>query len=98
MSTRGTSRGSHVFAAVHRFGATPTQLAAKSACFAQQRVRGDETPLGRLAAYLHDYATSQVHADALLVLSIQHDAIGSICRLGDLRLFARLGLPPTLDD
>jgi len=32
------------------------------------------------------------------VLSIQHNAIASMCRFGDPRLFARLELPPTLDE
>ena len=51
-----------------------------------------------LALYLEDPTTDVAHAHAVLVLSIQHNAIASMCRFGDPRLFARLELPPTLHE
>lgn len=51
-----------------------------------------------LAAYLLDPASGRAHAYALLVLALDGGAITSITRFGDPRLFARLGLPRTVDD
>ena len=59
-------------------------------------IRANRQPA--LALYLVDPATGAAHAHAVLILSIQGDAIASMCRFGDPRLFPRLGLSPTLDE
>jgi RNA polymerase sigma-70 factor (TIGR02960 family) len=51
-----------------------------------------------LAVYLHDPTSGQAHPYAVLVLCVDHDALASICRFGDLTMFERLGLPPMLTD
>ena len=66
-----------------------------------ERFRVVETRANRqpaLALYVEDPATGAAHAHAVLILSIQDDAIASMCRFGDPRLFARLELPPTLGE
>jgi RNA polymerase sigma-70 factor (TIGR02960 family) len=49
-----------------------------------------------LAAYLDARRTGVGRPYALLVLSIEDDAISSVCRFGDVNLFTRLGLPASV--
>jgi RNA polymerase sigma-70 factor (ECF subfamily) len=51
-----------------------------------------------LALYLGETPGGVAHAHALLVLSIQEDTIVSLCRFGDPSLFARFGLPSSLEE
>jgi len=49
-----------------------------------------------LAIYSDPRATGIGRPHALLIISIEDVAISSMCRFGDVRLFPRLGLPPTV--
>lgn len=51
-----------------------------------------------LAVYLLDPASGQAPTYAILVFALDGGAITSITRFGDARLFARLGLPQTVED
>jgi RNA polymerase sigma-70 factor, ECF subfamily len=51
-----------------------------------------------IAAYLHDPETNQANPYAILVASIEGEAITSICRFDPHQLLPRLGLPAMLAD
>ncbi len=51
-----------------------------------------------LAVYLHDAPSGESHPYAVMVLSMQNEAISAICRFDPSDLFPRLGLPALLAD
>jgi RNA polymerase sigma-70 factor (TIGR02960 family) len=50
-----------------------------------------------LASYYRDGDDGPFHAHGIVVLSFRGEALASLCRFGDASLFARFGLPPTVD-